>query len=192
MNLSDFLAHIRNRWQIMGTFLRVSAVVVAVVVLVSASYLITDAIRPNYVTLFSSMEPGTASAVTEELKSMSVPYRITDQGRTILVPEQYVYETRNQLASTGILTNDGRGFGLFDDSRFGQSNFEQQVNYQRALQDELRKTVMHIDGVRDARVHLVLPEKSVFIDDKGDTKASVTVTMEPGESLTRQQVQGIG
>ena len=192
MNLSDFLTRIRDRWELMGTFLRVSAVLVSIVVMISLSYLIVDFVRPTYVTLFSSLEPVDANAITEELKSMKVPYRLIDQGRTVLVPEKQVYETRNQLTSNGVLTNDGRGFGLFDESRFGQSNFEQQVNYQRALQEELRRTVLHIDGVKDARVHLVMPEKSLFIEDQGLTTASVTLTLDSGVALTRQQVQGIG
>lgn len=192
MNLGDFLTRIRDRWQIMGGFLRVASVLVSIVVLISLSYIIVDLVKPSYVTLFSSLEPTDANAVTEELKAMKVPYRLIDQGRTVLVPEKQVYETRNQLTSNGILTNDGKGFGLFDESKFGQSNFEQQVNYQRALQEELRRTVLHIDGVKDARVHLVMPAKSVFVDDAGITTASVTLTLAQGVTLTRSQVQGIG
>lgn len=122
---------------------------------------------------------------------MKIPYQLTDQGKTIKVPESQVYETRNQLASSGALNGSGIGFELFDQSKFGQTDFEQQVGYQRALQEELRRTVVQLDGVEQARVHLVLPEKSVFISDQGTSSASVTLKLKPGARLKPEQIQGV-
>lgn len=191
MNLSGVLATVKDRWQALSRNRKIAAVAVAVGVLVCLIGLLYLIFRPSYEPLFSGLDPKEAGAIAEELKALNIPYRLADQGKTIQVPKSQVYDARIQLASNGVLAGDGKGFELFDQSKFGQSDFDQQVNYQRALQEELRRTVVAIDGVQDARVHLVIPKKSVFIDDQGIASASVQLTLKPGAQLRTEQVQGI-
>ncbi|MDF9409299.1 flagellar M-ring protein FliF [Pelotomaculum isophthalicicum JI] len=191
MNLGGSLAMVKERWQALSRNQKIISVLVAAGVLVCFIYLGLIVTRPSYAPLLSGLDPKEAGAIAEKLKTMKIPYQLADQGQTIKVPESQVYEARIQLASSGVLGGDGKGFELFDQNKFGQSDFDQQVNYQRALQEELRRTIIHIEGVQDARVHLVLPQKSVFVNDQGTPTASVALTLKPGAQLKPEQVQGI-
>jgi len=109
----------------------------------------------------------------------------------VLVPEDKVYELRLQLAGTGIVPSGGTGFELFDQTRLGMTDFERRLNYQRALQEELRRTIVAMEEVEQARVHLVIPESSVFIDNAPEASASVVIKLHPMASLGPNQVRGI-
>lgn len=191
MNPGGLLVRAKERWQALNQTRKIIAVLAAAGVVVCLLFLGRMVFRPAYADLFTGLEPKDAGAVVEELKAMKVPYQIADQGQTIRVPEDQVYEIRNQLAGNGVLSGGGIGFELFDQSKFGQTDFEQQVGYQRALEGELRRTVLHLEGVEQARVHLVLPQKSVFISDQGTPSASVVLKLKPGTELKPEQVQGI-
>lgn len=191
MNLSDLMARFKERWQALSSTQQKVAALVAIGVVVSVFYLGYLMLRPAYAPLLTGLDPKDAGVIIEDLKTMKVPYQIADQGKTIKVPEAQVYETRIQLASSGAL-GGGMGFELFDQNKFGQTDFEQQVGYQRALQEELRRTLVQIEGVDQARVHLVIPQKSVFINtDQGTSSASVALKLKPSARLKNEQVQGI-
>lgn len=192
MSPGDLAARFRERWQALNQTQKIISALVAVGVLVSLFYLGQIISRPAYSSLFTGLEPKDAGIIVENLKTMKIPYQITDQGKTIKVPESHVYEARIQLASSGALAAGGIGFELFDQNTFGQTDFEQQVGYQRALQEELRRTIVQIEGVEQARVHLVLPQKSVFISEQGVSSASVAIKLKPTARLKPEQVQGIG
>jgi len=191
LNPGGLLVRAKERWQALNQTRKIIAVLAAAGVVVCLLFLGRMVFRPAYADLFTGLEPKDAGAVVEELKAMKVPYQIADQGQTIRVPEDQVYEIRNQLASSGVLSGGGIGFELFDQSKFGQTDFEQQVGYQRALEGELRRTLLHLEGVEQARVHLVLPQKSVFISEQGTPSASVVLKLKPGTKLKPEQVQGI-
>lgn len=191
MSPGDLIVRLRERWQALNQSQKIITALVAAVVVACLFYLCQVVARPAYAPLFSGLEPKEAGLIVEKLKTMKIPYQITDQGKTIRVPESQVYETRNQLASSGALGGSGIGFELFDQSKFGQTDFEQQVGYQRALQEELRRTVVQLDGVEQARVHLVLPQKSVFISEQGTPSASVALKLKPGARLKPDQIQGV-
>lgn len=191
MNLGGFIATFKERWQALSRNQKIISVLVAAGVLICLIYLLLVVTRPKYAPLLTGLDPKEAGAIAENLKTLNIPYKLADQGQTITVPESQVYEARIQLASNGVLGGGGKGFELFDQSKFGQSDFDQQVNYQRALQEELRRTVVCLEGVQDARVHLVLPPKSVFANDQGVPTASVALTLKPSAELKREQVQGI-
>lgn len=159
--------------------------------MICLAYLGNIATRPVYATLFSGLEPKDAGYIVEKLKTMKVPYKIEDQGGTIKVPERQVYEARIQLAGNGALGGTGMGFELFDQNKFGQTDFEQQVGYQRAIQEELRRTIVQFEGISQARVHLVIPQKSVFVSEQGTPTASVALKLQPWARLKPEQVQGI-
>jgi len=186
------IAKFKERWQALDQKRKIMAVLITLGMVVSLFLLIRLAVQPKYANLFTGLEPKDAGIIVEKLKSMNVPYRLTDEGKTVQVPESQVYEIRNELASSGVLAGGGIGFELFDESKFGQTDFEQQVGYQRALQEELRRTLVQLEGVEQARVHLVLPQKSVFVNsDQGTASASVALKLKPGAMLKPEQVQGI-
>ncbi|MFX4261956.1 flagellar basal-body MS-ring/collar protein FliF [Pelotomaculum propionicicum] len=191
MTPAELLARLKERWQALTQTQKIIATLVTVGIVVSLFFIVQLALRPAYAPLLTGLDPKDAGAIVEELKSMKVPYEIADQGKTIKVPEAQVYETRIQLASSGAL-GGGMGFELFDQSKFGQTDFEQQVGYQRALQEELRRTLVQIEGVEQARVHLVIPQKSVFVNtDQGNASASVALKLKPAVRLKDEQVQGV-
>ncbi|NLI13230.1 MAG: flagellar M-ring protein FliF [Peptococcaceae bacterium] len=191
MTPGDIIARFRERWQNLNQTQRIISILVTVGVVVSLFYLIQFAMRPAYAPLFTGLDPKDAGTIVEKLKTMKVPYQLADQGKTIKVPESQVYEARIQLASSGAL-GGGMGFELFDQSKFGQTEFEQQVGYQRALQEEMRRTLVQIEGVEQARVHLVIPQKSVFVNaEQGVPSASVALKLKTGARLKTEQVQGI-
>lgn len=191
MSPGGLITRFKERWQALNQNQKIIAAIVAAGVIVCLILLGRLALRPAYADLFTGLEPKDAGTIVEKLKTMKIPYQVTDQGKTIKVPEKQVYEVRNQLASSGALGGSGIGFELFDQSKFGQTDFEQQVGYQRALQEELRRTLVQLDGVEQARVHLVLPQKSVFVSDQGTPSASVVLKLKPGAQLKPEQTQGI-
>lgn len=141
--------------------------------------------------LFADLEPQDAAGIVAELERMKIDYSLQDGGRRVLVDADTVHETRLKLMGSGVPLAGGVGFELFDEEDFGTTEFAQKINYQRALQGELARTIMAIDEVKLARVHLVLPETSVFKQKKTPTSASVTLVIEPGRRLVREQVSGI-
>ncbi|MGQ5710078.1 flagellar basal-body MS-ring/collar protein FliF [Desulforudis sp. DRI-14] len=180
-----------SRWQTMSAVQK-GAVVLLLIAFVASVYLLFNWLKTvNYAPLFTGLDPKEAGTITESLKQMKIPYILKDQGTTIEVPKSKVHEARIQLATSGAIGVDGPGFELFDKTRFGVTEFEQKVDYQRALQEELRRTIVQLVEVEQARVHLVIPEKSVFSDEEAEAKASIVVKLKPGAGLSRQQVEGI-
>ncbi len=188
---AQLLARFKERWQVLSQTQKIVASLVTAGVVASLFFIGHLLMRPAYAPLLTGLEPKDAGAIIEELKAQNIPYQVGDQGTTIKVPEAHVYETRIKLASSGAL-GGGMGFELFDQSKFGQTDFEQQVGYQRALQEELKRTLVQIEGVEQARVHLVIPQKSVFINtEQGTPSASVAIKIKQGARLKPEQIQGI-
>jgi flagellar M-ring protein FliF len=146
---------------------------------------------PRYQLLFGNLRETDAAEVTKSLTEWKIPYRFTDGGTGIEVPEEQVYDTRMKLVSAGVPSGGHVGFELFDHSDFGVTEFAQRVNYQRALQGELERSVAALPGVEAVRVHLTIRRPGLFVGQDDSSKASVAVTMTPGEILTPAQVAGI-
>ena len=147
--------------------------------------------QPDYRVLFSKLTQDDASRVMETLKAGKTPYKLEDGGQTILVPADQVSEMRLKVAGEGKLHGAGLGFEIFDETKVGQTDFVQRINYQRALQGELARTISEFPQVEKTRVHLVLPAKSLFIEEQRKPSASVVLTLKPGAKLDPKQVQGI-
>jgi flagellar M-ring protein FliF len=144
---------------------------------------------PRYRTLFSQLEGSDAGAVVEYLKEEKIPYRVAEG--SIEVPSEQVYEVRMALASRGIPQGGGVGYELFDQQTLGMTDFVQRLGYQRALQGELARTIGELTAVERARVHLALPERSLFVSEERPPTASVVLRLRPGRSLTDEQVAGV-
>ncbi|NVE01862.1 flagellar basal-body MS-ring/collar protein FliF, partial [Massilia sp. BJB1822] len=131
------------------------------------------------------------AAMTAELDRMKTPYQLADGGNTILVPKDLVYKTRLQLMGKDIPLHGAVGFEVFNNADFGMTEFVQKVNYQRAIQGELTRTILSIEEVQAARVHLALPEQGLFKKAATRPKASVTLTVKRNRALSADQVSGI-
>ncbi|HEX8669701.1 MAG TPA: flagellar basal-body MS-ring/collar protein FliF [Allosphingosinicella sp.] len=147
--------------------------------------------RTSYAVLFSNLREADAASIVGELDKKQVPYRLEAGGRTILVPAGEVDTTRLAVMGQDLPLKGMVGFEVFDTSGLGLTEFAQRINYQRALQGELARTIMAIDGVESARIHLALAEQTVFRGDRKPSRASVTVLMRAGSRLTEPTVRGI-
>ena len=144
-----------------------------------------------YAPLFTQLERDDASAIVAKLKETKVPYRIEADGATIEVPESRARELRLELAGSGLPRGGGVGFESFDKMRLGATDFEQRVLYRRALEGELTRTIGTLGAVESSRVHLVLPEKSVFITRGEPASASIMLKLRAGRALGPSEVGGV-
>lgn len=155
------------------------------------SLLIVVANKTDYRPLFSNLTSEDAGEIVKSLKEQKIPYQIESDGKAILVPADKVYDLRLSLASDGLPQGGGVGFEIFDRKNFGMTEFVQKLNYQRALQGELSRTISQLTGVEQARVHLAIPEKSLFTDDEKHPTASVVLKMKSARTLRDSEVQGV-
>ncbi len=154
-------------------------------------YLINWSGRPDYQSLFVNLSAEDAGLIVDRLKGQKIPYRITADGSCIQVPDEKVHELRMTLASEGLPQGAGIGFEVFDNAKLGMTEFMQNVNYQRALQGELSRTINQIDEIESSRIHLVMPEQTLFVEEERPASASVVLKLKPGRRLNQNQIQGI-
>lgn len=164
---------------------------VALLSIAAFAVLILVTNRTDFRPLFTNLSAEDAGEIVKKLKDAKTPYQITPDGKGILVPADKVYEQRLTLASEGLPQGGGIGFEIFDRKNFGMTEFVQKINYQRALQGELSRTISQLNGVEQARIHLVLPEKSLFKENEKPATASVVLKMKSGRSLRENEVQGV-
>jgi flagellar M-ring protein FliF len=161
---------------------------VGAIAIVSAAWLWSSS--PNYSVLFTNLSDRDGGAVIAQLSQMNVPYRNADGG-TILVPADKVYEARLKLATQGLPKGSIVGFEILESQKFGLTQFQEQLNYQRGMEGELARSIQSLAPVASARVHLALPKNSGFLRDHQAPTASVLVQLHPGKTLDRAQVAGI-
>ena len=147
--------------------------------------------KPDFQLLYSNLASEDAGAILAQLKDKKIPYQISSNGSSILIPTEQIYETRLELASQGIPQGSGVGFEVFDNTKLGMTEFVQNVNYQRAVQGELSRTINSFSEVESSRVHIVMPSKSLFIEEEEPATASVVLKVRRGRHLSEEQVQGI-
>ena len=147
--------------------------------------------QPDLQVLFTNLNPEDASGIVDKLKETKVPYEMTGGGTTVLVPSAQVHELRLQLATQGLPHGGGVGFEIFDRSSIGTSDFVQKLNYRRALQGELARTIAQMPEIERVRVHLATPERRLFGNDDNRARASIVVSLRNGQALAKTQVNGI-
>lgn len=173
-------------WQKISLF-SVVAVAIAGVILLLAN----TGEDTNYSVLFSDIEPSEGAKIVENLKEKNIPYKLKDGGRTILVDSSQVYEQRLELAKEGLPANGGIGYEIFDKTNLGMSEFVQKLNYRRALEGELARTIGSLNEVQKARVHIVIPEKTLFAKDQKEPSASVILHFKNGKVIDNVSISGI-
>ena len=148
-------------------------------------------IRTTYEPILTEVAPDEAADIVKVLDEKKIDYRLADAGRTILVASGGADQARLELVGSDLPIRGQVGFELFNQSDMGLTEFTQKINYQRALQGELARTIMLLDGIQSVRVHLGLPDRGVFRDEQTRPKASVTLILKPGTSLTESRVSGV-
>lgn len=146
---------------------------------------------PDYRVLYSNIGDQDGGAVVAQLTQMNVPYRFDEQRGAIMVPEDQVYGIRLKLAQQGLPKGGSVGFELLDQEKFGISQFSEQINYQRALEGELSRTIDTLGPVKSSRVHLALPKASLFVQEQKPASASVTLNLLGGRVLDAGQISAI-
>lgn len=189
--LSTYLSQIRSL--ILGLSMRQRILVggAAIAVLAGIFGLRQWQEERNFKPLFQNLSSEDAGLVLERLKETGVEVRLADGGKTIKVPADNVDELRIQMASAGLPKTGRIGFELFDKANFGTSEFAEQVNYHRAIEGELERSVMALQEVESARVHITFPRQSLFLENKLPAKASVLLKLKPGAALSPQNIKAI-
>jgi len=192
MNPSDILNKFRQQFgamsmgQKVGLFALMGLAVAVVVVTLMWT------LAPKFQYLFTDLNATDAALIVQKLKDDRIPYKLVKGGTAIMIQEDKVYEERIALTAQGLPKGGvGKGFSLFDETSFSTTEFVQKINYQRALEDELAKTIMSMDEVEFTRVHIALPKESVFIEDEKPAKASIVIRPKPTKRISPSHVQGI-
>lgn len=170
---------------------QITLIVIAVAILAALLTAIYFYWRTSYTVLFKDMRSSDASTIVSQLESEKIPYQLKDDGATVLVPDAIAQSTRLKLANQSLPLKGTVGFELFNKADLGLTEFAQKINYQRALQGELARTIMSLSSVETARVHLALPDTSLFRRDAGHPTASVTLAGRGGTALSDDSVRGI-
>jgi flagellar M-ring protein FliF len=186
------MANAKERWSALGAGARLGIIagllVVVVLFVVAGAWIMRD----DYQVLFADLDPQDGAALVAELDRMKVGYRLADGGRTILVDRDSVHKTRLKIMGGKAAPIKGTvGFEIFNNSDFGMTEFAQKINYQRALQGELARTIMSIEEVKHARVHLAFPEGGLLKKNAAHPKASVTLALRGDGRLRSEQIVGI-
>jgi len=175
------------------TILRQFGLLIGIAVSVAIGVTVVDwSQEPDYRMLYNNLDPKDASQIATALQGSGVPYKVSEATGGIMVGSADIYEARIFLASQGLPNGVGTGYEMLDEgSMFGVSHFMENIRYQRALEGELSRTIMSINSVRNARVHLAIPKKTAFIRKQKKPSASVTVDLFPGRTLIDEQVSAI-
>lgn len=189
--LSEFFTKLWNGFNALTTGKKLSLLMAVVVTLFSIMALVYFTNQIDYRVLFSNLTTDDAGNIVGKLQEKKIPYRISPDGTTISVSSEKVSELRLELAAAGLPHGGGVGFEIFDNKTIGATEFEQQLNYRRALQGELTRTINALDEIQQSRVHLAIPKDSLFVDQQKKTTASVTLKLKSGRSLRQAQIDGI-
>ena len=146
--------------------------------------------KVTYASLYSNLDEAEAGEVVTYLSDNKIPYEISEDGRTIKVPSDIVHQTRMSMASEGLPRSGSIGYSIFDKNNLGMTDFLQNLNFRRALEGELTRTIMQLNEVKAARVHIVMPKERLFREDKKEATASVVLKL-GARGLSKQQISGI-
>ncbi len=192
MEPRQLLANIGRAFGGLTAARKVSLIVATCLTLAGIWGMVALSNRAEYRVLFAHLSAEDAGSIVDRLKESKVPFEINRAGDAISVPEEKVAELRLEMATAGLPRGGGVGFEIFDQKmKFGATEFEQQLNYRRALQGELARTIGSMEEVQQVRVHIALPKDSLFVEEQRKTTASVTLKLKSGRSLRPPQIDGI-
>lgn len=189
--LADAVQKAKGFWSRISTSQRIFIAGLSVAVVGVFFGLVFWINQPDYRVLYSNLPPEDASRVVKLLQADKVTYKLENNGSSVLVPADKVYDLRLKVAGEGGLVGQGIGFEIFDQVKVGQTDFVQKINYQRALQGELSRTIAEFPGIESARVHLVIPHRSLFIEEQQKPSVSVVLKLRDNKKLEPKDVQAI-
>jgi len=185
------VAQIRQLVVSLSIFQRIAIVCAAVLVVAGMLSLSRWSKEADFKPLYSNLAPEDAGAVVQKLKEAGTDFRLSENGTTVLAPSSRVAELRLEMAAAGLPKSGRIGFELFDKTNFGATEFAEHVNYRRALEGELERSIMSLSSVEQARVHLTFPKDSVFLESRQTGKASAILRLRPGAKLQPQNVSAL-
>ena len=191
MDWRKYLENIKEFYEKLDKRQRVLLIVGTGITLAVFILLTSLATRTSYGVLYAELDVAEAGTIAQKLKEENVEFKLENGGTTILVSKSEIYDLRLQLATQGLPQSGGIGYELFDKNNIGMTDFLQKINYKRALEGELARTITTIAKIKAARVHLVIPEKRLFDEDQKETTASVTTKLRPGLRLTQGETNAI-
>jgi flagellar M-ring protein FliF len=178
-------------WEKVSLVQRALLVAIVLTFVIISGFLVHWARRPDMRMLYKELAPEEAADITEKISEQGIAYELRNGGTSIYVPKEKVYQLRLDMAKEGLPAGGQGGYKIFDNEKIGISPFVQNVNLKRALQDELAKSIEMIDGVNQARVHIVSSEQTLFTSDAGKTTASVVLRLRPGYRLSALNIAAI-
>ena len=190
MKLGPFAA-IGRLWNDLSSAQRAVVTAFVALAVVVGTFTALIASRPRMAVLFSGLASEDAGAIVQRLNDEKVQYQLSGDGGTVEVPADKVYDLRLKMATQGLPQGGSVGFELFDKSSFGMSEFTEKMNYQRAIQGELTRTICQLRPVMSARVHISIPQDNVFTSEQEPAKASVALKLRRGMPLSDEQVGGV-
>ena len=191
MSLNSVFDQLKAFWGRFNTSQRVTISILGIVFITAFAGLVIWVGQPDYQVLYSNLATEDAGRVVKLLQSEKIPYRFDNNGSTISVASDRVYDTRLKVAGEGSVQGQGVGFEIFNDIKVGQTDFVQKINYQRALQGELARTISQFPAVESARVHLVIPRRSLFVEEKLKPSASIVIKLRDGIKMESKEVQAV-
>ncbi len=189
--MSNFFEQLREFLNSLTLVRKITILATLIIAISAISYLVSLSGKVSYEPLFTNLNSEDLGAIVGRLDKQGTSYQVDQTQRTVLVPGAEVLKIRMKMAEDGLPRFGGVGFELFDKAGFGKSDFEQHINFQRALEGELTRTILSLREVEKARVHLVLPEKSIFAQSQQPASASVILKLGRSGALPESTVQSI-
>jgi len=186
-----FIQKVRAVWEKIGLVQRALLVAIVLTFVIISGLLVHWARRPDMRMLYNELAPEEAAEITEKINEQGIAYELRNGGTSVYVPKDKVYQLRLDMAKEGLPSGEQGGYKIFDNEKIGISPFVQNVNLKRALQDELARSIQMIDGVDQARVHIVSSEQTLFTSEAGKTTASVVLRLRPGYRLSSLNIAAI-
>jgi flagellar M-ring protein FliF len=187
----QYLTKLWNGFDALSSSRKMSIVMVILITIASIVLMIYFTNQVEYRVLFSNLSAEDAGNIVGKLSEKKIPYKVSSTGNAVSVPAEKVSELRMELAAAGLPQGGGVGFEIFDNKTLGATEFEQQLNYRRALQGELSRTINGLDEIQSSRVHIALPKDSLFSEKQKRPTASVTLRLKSGKSMRPGQIEGI-
>jgi flagellar M-ring protein FliF len=192
MNPAQILSRLWQNFNMLAPVRKLTVVAAAMISLGAIAAMVHYSGQMDYQTLYSNLSSEDAAAIVGKLQEKKISYKISPSGDAITVASDRVPELRMELAASGLPRGGSIGFEIFDQKSIGATEFEQKLNYRRAIQGELARTINSLEEIQQSRVHIAFPKDTLFIDQQQKATASVTVKLKTGKALRQNQIDGIG
>jgi flagellar M-ring protein FliF len=192
MNPAQILSRLWQNFNMLAPVRKMTVIAAALISIGAIVAMVHFSGQMDYQNLYSNLSSEDAAAIVGKLQEKKISYKVSPSGDAIAVASDKVPELRMELAASGLPRGGSIGFEIFDQKSIGATEFEQKLNYRRAIQGELARTINSLEEIQQSRVHIALPKDSLFIDQQQKATASVTVKLKTGKSLRQSQIDGIG